>query len=217
MYFSCNVSFSSLPVFLPTILNQMGFSSINAQGLTAPPYFISFLFTIFTTWIADRLQQRGLMIFFLSCVGGIGYVLLATCHGVGPRYFGVFLAASGVFPAIANILPWVLNNQGSDTRRGTGIVILNLIGQCGPILGTRVFPKSDGPYYVKGQSICAGFMFFNGLLAISLRFYLAWENKKLDRLHGTKEEMRARREADPNAKQVAFAEENYGPEFRNVL
>jgi len=46
MYFSCNVSFSSLPVFLPTILLEMGFSSIDAQGLSAPPYFLSFLVTI---------------------------------------------------------------------------------------------------------------------------------------------------------------------------
>ncbi len=32
MYFSCNVSFASLPVFLPAILTSMGYSSINAQG-----------------------------------------------------------------------------------------------------------------------------------------------------------------------------------------
>lgn len=43
MYFSVNVSFASLPVFLPTILNGMGFSSINAQGLSAPPYFFAFI------------------------------------------------------------------------------------------------------------------------------------------------------------------------------
>jgi MFS family permease len=109
MYFSCNVSFSSLPVFLPTILKDMGFTAINAQGLTAPPYFLSFLVTICTTYIADRLQQRGLMITFLSIMGAVGYVLLATCSSVGVRYFGVFLAASGVFPSIANILPWVLS------------------------------------------------------------------------------------------------------------
>lgn len=109
MYFSCNVSFSSLPVFLPTILEDMGFTAINAQGLTAPPYFASFLVTIATTWLADRLQQRGLVIALSSLVGAIGYVLLATCTSVGVRYFGVFLAAVGVFPSIANILPWVLS------------------------------------------------------------------------------------------------------------
>lgn len=49
------------------------------------------------------------MIAFLSFMGAIGYVLLAACFSVGVRYFGVFLAASGVFPSIANILPWVLS------------------------------------------------------------------------------------------------------------
>lgn len=48
MYFSCNVSFASLPVFLPTILDEMGFTSVTAQGLTAPPYFLAFLVTIGT-------------------------------------------------------------------------------------------------------------------------------------------------------------------------
>ena len=87
----------------------MGFTAVNAQGLTAPPYFISFLVTIGSTYIADRTQQRGYMLMLLSCIGGIGYILLATCESVGARYFGVFLAASGIFPCIANILPWVLS------------------------------------------------------------------------------------------------------------
>lgn len=109
MYFSCNVSFSSLPVFLPTILLEMGFTAINAQGLAAPPFFASFFVTIGTTWLADRLQQRGLTVICLSAMGGVGYILLATCRTVGVRYLGVFLAASGIFPSIANILPWVLS------------------------------------------------------------------------------------------------------------
>ena len=83
-------------VFLPSILKDMGFTSINAQGLTAPPYFLSFLITIFSTYIADKYQQRGITIIVLSIIGGIGYVLLATCETVGIRYFGVFLAAAGV-------------------------------------------------------------------------------------------------------------------------
>ncbi|MCJ1297972.1 hypothetical protein MMC08_000761 [Hypocenomyce scalaris] len=217
MYFSCNVSFSSLPVFLPTILTDMGFNAIDSQGLTAPPFFISFLITIFSTYVADRIQQRGYMLMFLSCVGGIGYVLLATCKTVGVRYFGVFLAAAGVFPCIANILPWVLNNQGSDTRRGTGMVILNVIGQCGPLLGTNIFPTSDGPRYVKGQSICAAFIFFNGLLAFGLRTLLVWENKKLDEKYGPQVARVISQTGDPAGKESVVAEENYGPTFRYIL
>ncbi|KAH8887525.1 major facilitator superfamily transporter [Thozetella sp. PMI_491] len=181
MYFSCNVSFASLPVFLPAILTTMGYSSINAQGLTAPPYFLSFLVCLATTYMADKTQQRGLIIIILSIIGGVGYVLLATVKSVAVRYLGVFLAAAGVFPCIANILSWVLNNQGTDTKRGVGIAMLNIIGQCGPILGTRVFPVTDQPYYVRGMAICAAFMFFNGLLAALLRTFFVYENARLDK------------------------------------
>ncbi|KAJ5102640.1 hypothetical protein N7532_003169 [Penicillium argentinense] len=211
MYFSCNVSFSSLPVFLPTILKEMGYSSVNAQGLTAPPFFLSFLVMIGTTWVADRIQQRGLMIAILSLIGGVGYILCVACTSVGVRYFGVFLAACGVFPSIANILPWVLNNQGSDTRRGGGIILLNIIGQCGPFLGTNVFPDAEAPRYIKGMSICAAFMFFTTLLALCLRTLLVWENRQLDKKYGP------RIEVDPSKADAALSEDNYGASFRYVL
>jgi predicted MFS family arabinose efflux permease len=197
----------------------MGFSSVNAQGLTAPPFFLSFLTVIATTYIADRTQQRGFMIASLAAVGGVGYVILATSKSVGARYFAIFLAAAGIFPAIGNILPWVTNNQGSDTRRGAGIVILNLIGQCGPLLGTRMYPTREGPFYVKGQSVCAAFLFFCCFLALMLRTLLAWENKKLDRKYGTIAQQRlAMQEAAARGEEKGeVAIENYGPLFRYVL
>ncbi|KAK4934161.1 hypothetical protein LTR28_010850 [Elasticomyces elasticus] len=212
MYFSCNVSFSSLPVFLPTILNEMGFTAIHAQGLR-------------TTWVADRIEQRGLTIITMSVVGAIGYIVLATTTAVGPRYFATFLAAAGVFPCIANILPWVMNNQGTDTRRGTGMVLLNLTGQCGPLLGTRIYPSTEGPRYVKGHAICAGFFFFTTLLAAGLRTLLAWENKKLDRRYGSLEERRTTATGDDAVGEIdggkeaeaSVGVENCGPLYRYVL
>lgn len=219
MYFSCNVSFSSLPVFLPTILNEMGFSAINAQGLSAPPYFLAFLAVVGTTWIADRTQQRGIVIMILSVIGAVGYILLATTSSTGPRYTGVFLAALGIFPAIGNILPWVLNNQGSDTKRGAGIAILNLVGQCGPLLGTRLYPSTDKPYYRVGMWTCAAFMLFNGLLAFGLRCLLIWENKRLDQKYGTIETIAAGQEGNKKVNDVDFKSgaENDGPRFRYIL
>lgn len=229
MYFSCNVSYASLPVFVPTILNQMGFSGVTAQGLSAPPFFLSACLTVLTTWVADRTRQRGLIIIGLSLVAGVGYIMLATCKSVAARYAGVFLAAAGVFPAIGNILPWVMNNQGSDSRRGAGMVMLNAVGQCGPLLGTNIFPAREKPYYVKGQSVCAAFMFFTAFLALALRFLLQHENRKLDRRYGTLDELRARvgaaaagarseeEEGGEGGEEGAAATENYGPMFRYIL
>lgn len=206
IYFSCNVSFASLPVFLPTILNEMGFSGLNAQGLSAPPYLVALFVCLITTFIADHTQQRGIMLMCTATVGGIGYIMLAVGRSTGIRYAGAVIAASGVFPSIGNVLPWVINNQGSDERRGGSLILLNLIGQCGPLLGTRVYPIGDGPDYVKGHSICAAFMFFTVFIAFSLRCLLVWENKKLDREHGPVQD-------NGDADGV----ENYGPNFRYVL
>jgi cyanate permease len=109
MYFCGNVSYSSLPVFLPTILQDMGYTAINAQGLSAPPSFAAFLSALITTWIADKTQQRCLVLFVTSAVGGTGYVILATVQNVGIRYFATFLASAGVFSTIPNILGLTLS------------------------------------------------------------------------------------------------------------
>lgn len=190
----------------------MGFSALDAQGLSAPPYFLSFVMCNVTTWIADRTQQRGLVIITLCMLGGIGYVLLATCKAVAIRYAGIFLAAAGIFPAISNIFPWVLNNQGTDTKRGVGFALLQVVGQCGPILGTRLYPSSEAPLFIKGQWVCAAFMFLSALLAISLRTYLDWQNKEFE-----KKENEIVGVTDIDRKRDNVAVENDGYGFRNVL
>ena len=116
MYFSANVSYASLPVYLPTILKKMGYSSINAQGLSAPPYFSAFLFALITTYVADRTQQRGWMLVGTAGVGSIGYIILASDLTVGVRYFATFVAAAGVFSTIPNILAWTLSASPNPLR-----------------------------------------------------------------------------------------------------
>jgi hypothetical protein len=98
------------------------------------------------------------------------------------------------------------------------IVLLNVVGQCGPLLGTRIFPKSEAPRYIQGQSICAGFMFFNAFLALSLRTLLVFENRKLDEKYGQRNDTTVTPPGD--GKVVADAHvggENYGSTFRYIL
>ena len=109
------------------------------------------------------------------------------------------------------------DNQGSDTRRGAGLVLINLVGQCGPVLGTRLYPTQEGPRYVKGMSICAAFMFFAAIVSLALRVLLVWENGRLDRKYGggstpIKDEIRT-----PDEEDSSVGVEDYGPRFRYVL
>lgn len=91
---------------------------------------------------------------------------------------------AGVFPAVALTFTWVTDNQGSASKRGAGLAIFGMIGQCGPILGAKLFPKKQGPYYSKGMAICAGLLLFAALLAQILSISMRLQNKSRDKAHG---------------------------------
>ena len=54
---------------------------------------------------------------------------------------------------------------------------MQIIGQCGPLVGTRLYPESQAPYYRRGMGICAGVMLIVAGLAVVLRWLLGRENR----------------------------------------
>lgn len=58
------------------------------------------------------------------------------------------------------------------------MTILNVVGQCGPLVGTRLYPDNEGPGYVRGMGICGVAMGIVVVLAGVLRVVLAAENRR---------------------------------------
>lgn len=189
MYFAINVSFASLPVYLPTIIKSMGYSSVNAQGLTAPPYILAAICTLAATYTSDKIKQRGIFVTLGFTISAAGYLILANIseHQTAVRYFAVYLCCAGVFPCVAVLLSWVGNMQGGDGKKNFGYIFLQAVGQCGPLLGTRIYPASDGPRFRKGFWINFGFLSASAVVSIFLRTYLTHLNKKLDEKYGKPE------------------------------
>lgn len=190
MFLSVNVSFSSLPVFLPTIINSMSFSPLASQALAAPPYLFAFFFVLAIARYSDKIpDSRSLFLVGVALLSAISYAAIAIAgwlhESIGEagsitiRYVAVYGAAMGLFSSVTLIITWTLNNQASATSKGTGLTILNIVGQCGPLIGVHVFPRSQGPFYVQGMAICAGFMAVGVAgLAVVLRLVLHRANKR---------------------------------------
>lgn len=158
----------------------MDYTSLRAQGLSACPYLTAYVVCVTASFISDRFKMRGIFVIFFCCAGAAGYVILATVHTTGVRYFATFLVCAGVFPAVALTFTWVTDNQGSASKRGAGLAIFGMVGQCGPILGARLFPNTDQPWYSKGMWICAGILFAAAGLTAILSLCLRYQNKKRD-------------------------------------
>lgn len=187
MFFSLNVSFASLPVYMPTIIEDMGYSSVNAQGLSAPPYIFTFFLVLAASYFSDKMRVRSLFIMGITLLGCVGFLLLAFIDTTGVRYFACFLVAAGVFPNIPLLIAWSGNMHGSDSKKGLGFVLLQAVGQCGPLLGTHLFPAREGPRYQKGCLVSFAFLAFASIVALVLRLHLQRLNKELDAKYGVAE------------------------------
>lgn len=165
----------------------MGYSPLTSQALSAPPYLVAFIVVLVTTYISDRTRTRSPYLITHALLSSLSYLLIAitgyfhthlppTLH-ITIRYLCVYPATAGFFSAITLILAWTMDNRVAKEGKGASVAILNIIGQCGPLLGTRLYPASDGPWYVRGMATCSVFMLLVAGLAVLLRVVLGRVNR----------------------------------------
>ncbi|KAI1275249.1 major facilitator superfamily domain-containing protein [Xylaria sp. FL0933] len=190
MFFFANMAYSTLPAFLPTILQEMGHSELQAEALSVPPNLLAFAIVLLTAHLSDRAQSRSPFIVAHALLSASGYLVLALARPAGGlitpaiRYVAVYPAAVGFFSVVVLIIAWSVNNQPGEGQRGGGFALLQVVGQCGPLLGAQLYPDRDAPFFETGMWACAGAMFGVAVLAIVLRFYLYWLNRRLDEEEG---------------------------------
>ena len=131
-------------------------------------------------FLSDRTGVRGPFCAGASTVAAIGFILSATVTSGPVRYFATFLSVQ-VFCCVALTLAWVANINSTESKRAGAYTFLATIGQCGPLLGTNVFPDSQKPFYRQGMWISAAFCLLITVLSISLSLILIRENRKIAR------------------------------------
>ncbi|KAI8976613.1 MFS general substrate transporter [Trametes punicea] len=185
LYFGANCALASISAFLPTIITTFGYTNALAQLLTVPPYAVAAVYLCLTSYASDRLQSRGLFIAAASALSGVGYVLLLTVPSNNHvRYFATFCITSGTYTTIGVIIAWFAHNLGSETKKATGIPMYMAIGQCGSVLGSHLYPKTDGPRYIRGFAVTCALQFVAALAALVLTIWYRFENRRRDKKYG---------------------------------
>jgi sugar phosphate permease len=75
-------------LFLPSIIKELGFSSVKAQLLSVPPYAAAAISTILVGWAADKTNQRGIWNILCGVIGSIGFIMLLVAESPGLSYTG---------------------------------------------------------------------------------------------------------------------------------
>ena len=152
-YFGLIIPSYGYAYFAATIIKQMGYTAVAAQQHSVYPWVCAFGVINITAFISDYFKKR-LPFLITSClmaIAGLAMVLGAT-ENAQVRYGGCFLAASGLYTAMPQIVCWAALNNGSHIRKSVGTAWQIGFGNIGGIIATFIFLAKDAPVYKPGLS-----------------------------------------------------------------
>ncbi|EXJ78976.1 hypothetical protein A1O3_08476 [Capronia epimyces CBS 606.96] len=153
VYMGADASLYSFSLFLPTIIQQMGYKSVHAQLLSVPPYAVATVVTIFVGFVADRTRMRGYCNIIMSFFGIAGFAMLLGSGSPHVQYAGTFLGAMGIYPCIPNTISWTANNVEGVYKRGISLGFVIGWGNLNGIVSSNIYRAEDKPRYKPGHAV----------------------------------------------------------------
>lgn len=118
----------TISLFLPTIIQGLGYGSWQAQLLSVPPYVLAFLAVMTIAWISQRVGIRAPFIIGSALVAIIGYIVLLTSPTIGGKYASTFLIVGGIYSGNGILLAWPSENVAGATKRNTALAMQISLG-----------------------------------------------------------------------------------------
>jgi sugar phosphate permease len=183
MYFGLIVPAYGYAYFSPGIIQQTnGYSAIQTQLHSVPPWVAAFGFSMMVAWLSDKLKHRFMFTILPICVCIAGFAILITVHNnPNLQYAALFLVAMGAYTAMPVIVCWFNMNLGGHHRRSVGSAWQVGFGNIGGIIAVYAFMKKDAPKYIPGYSISIAFVCLSALSCCMYFVLCAWQNRRRDR------------------------------------
>ncbi|KAM0075264.1 hypothetical protein ACKRZS_012675 [Fusarium odoratissimum] len=187
MYSGLSLSLAVAAVFLPTIVKDLGYHSVQANLMTAPIYAVAYVTLLVTATLSDRFRARGIPISIGGLIAGTGYICLGLLKDDLARYVTCFLAVTGTYMAFPIVLTWITSTFAGDTKAGVGLGIVIAVTHAVGVAASNIYPKTDAPYYLMGNAVSSSLVFLTALSAVIMSVMLYRENRHRDRRFGRPE------------------------------
>ncbi|KAK2629871.1 hypothetical protein QTJ16_000691 [Diplocarpon rosae] len=182
MYLGMIVPAYGYAFFAPGIISTYGYSPIQTQLHSVPPWACAFTFAMLIAFTSDFAKHRFAFTLLPISVAITGFAILISIHNnTNVQYLGLFLVAMGAYSAMPVIVCWFNMNLGGHHRRAVGSAWQVGFGNIGGIIATYAFLPGDAPQYRKGYSICLGFLCLSAASCCAYAAAVAWENRRRNR------------------------------------
>jgi hypothetical protein len=139
--------------FTPTIVQALGYSVVQTQLHSIPPFAAALGLCLIMAYLSDRADIRFPFILFSQALLIVGLAILLSVHGkshFSAEYLAINFVSMGAFGAGASIICWYLMNLHGHVQRSIGSGWMVSFGNIGGIVATFAFVKADAPLYTTG-------------------------------------------------------------------
>ncbi|KAF2168681.1 hypothetical protein M409DRAFT_36326 [Zasmidium cellare ATCC 36951] len=174
---NCGVSLgvSSISLFLPTFIHELGFSGERTQLFSVIPYACASC-VIPLSLVSDRLNIKGPFLLGTILVTCTGYIILLCEVSVAAKIVACCIAASGLYPSVILMQAWIVGNMAGYTKRATSWAMAEIFGQCFGVLASHVY--TTPPRFIKGHAIVLGLLLYAAVMTVALMWWMMRANKK---------------------------------------
>lgn len=172
LYFGIVVPLYGISLFLPSIINGLGFTSAIAQLLTIPIYAVAAIASVTQAWFSDRYGKRSPFVVVNLLLMLLGYLLAYNLSHSSPPgvYVGCYLIALGLYPAFPAIVSWMANNVAGTYKRAVAMALQIGIGNLAGAIASNIYRSKDKPEYRLGHGMEIMFVCI-GLAALGVLNY----------------------------------------------
>jgi sugar phosphate permease len=184
-FWACSIGTYGFTATVPSVLEEMGYKTGDAQLLTVPIYVFGMTATLIVAFWSDYVQQRTPFImagFAIAVVGFIGELAIDHPKLPGVTYFFLFLVAAGLYCPFTAVVTLVANNVAPSSKRAVAMALLISVGNLGGICGSNIYYAAQEPKYQTGFGVSLAICGAGIVAAFILRKAYQRENKKRDEL-----------------------------------
>ncbi|KAK6216957.1 major facilitator superfamily transporter [Colletotrichum tabaci] len=164
-------------VFLPLVVQGLGYSSIEANLMSVPPYVCGAIGLYCFTLSSDYHKERGYHILGGITIALIGLIATVTVESHGGKYAALCVLLLGSYVAAPLTVAWLSGNTPEPGKRSL-VLGLNGFGNISGIIGAQLYRAQYKPYYRIPFYATLGFVAAALVGYLSYRFTLAAVNRK---------------------------------------
>lgn len=119
---------SSFRIFLPTLIETLGFSRTITLVLTCPPYILAGASSVLAGLSSGRFNERTWHITVIKLISILGFVLACATMNTGARYFAAFVFVAATYPVSPLNLSWTGITCGQTSeKRAASLAAVNTL------------------------------------------------------------------------------------------